>query len=264
MSFFINKITLFLTVLFFAGLVLGQKTQNDNYAELYANGDYQALISSLKNTEDIKELYYLALSYEKIKALDKAKQTLEKCVAKSYEIYARDFLEWQKKNLPKGDKTLSDFFRQIQPGNEVGLLAAQKAVGLDSDIFKGKDLAFKAEALRKMILMTQSTEVIYSNNGKTILPVKILEKTRAAYPKDLSGSPVSRRNQSPNKPITIPLLMVFGADGEIKSIIPVEQIIDAFTIEAWRAAAKIKFNPATINNKAVFSYSIIEYSFSIG
>lgn len=61
----------------------------------------------------------------------------------------------------------------------------------------------------------------------------------------------------------VSLRVTFGADGEIKSVVPVRRLPDGLTEEAERAAWQIKFVPATENGGPVAVTKEMDYVFSL-
>jgi hypothetical protein len=59
------------------------------------------------------------------------------------------------------------------------------------------------------------------------------------------------------------LAIEFGADGNIKSIIPVQSLPDGLTENCIAVAQNIKFEPAQKNGKPVTYIKVIEYTFDI-
>jgi outer membrane biosynthesis protein TonB len=93
---------------------------------------------------------------------------------------------------------------------------------------------------------------IYSSTDNSTSKAKIKEKPRAHYTEQALGKTEG----------TVRLLVVFGADGQIKAILPVKELKNGLTYEAIKAARQIKFEPATKDGKPVMSYALVEYSFS--
>lgn len=58
------------------------------------------------------------------------------------------------------------------------------------------------------------------------------------------------------------LSVTFGADGTIKSVVPLERLAYGLTEEAEKAAWQIQFLPATFNGEAISVTEVREYSFS--
>ncbi len=91
-----------------------------------------------------------------------------------------------------------------------------------------------------------------ANKNNTAL--KIISKPRASYTDE------ARMNQVQG---TVKIAVEFGADGEIKFILPFRTLPYGITEGCVEAVKKIKFEPATENGKSVSSISIISYSFTI-
>ncbi len=85
-------------------------------------------------------------------------------------------------------------------------------------------------------------------------PLQILSKPKANY--------TDRARQS-NVQGVIRLAVLFGVDGQIKSVFVLSGLAGGLTEEAVIAAGKIKFEPEKINGRPVPVVKIVEYGFSI-
>ncbi|HEX8287608.1 MAG TPA: hypothetical protein VF556_06430 [Pyrinomonadaceae bacterium] len=243
----------------FASNIFAQQT--DQGIELYKKGEFQGAIAVLKNSDDVKALLYLGLTYEKVNENGKAKDAFKRAFAKSYDIFFDAVIEEQK--ISGGAKKgFSDLLQKMKINNQIGLSAAEKAYNLDSGIFQTNESRIKAKVLSDTINLAEEKIEIFSSSDGLTSNIDITEKPRAVSPKDNQGIPFVRRNQSPNKPILVTLFVVFGIDGKIKLIMPIDNLIDAYTVEGLKAATEIKFKPATKDNKPVAYLSKIQYSFS--
>lgn len=230
--------------------------------ELYDQSDYQGAIAVLKNSDEVKDLYYLGLAYEKINKIGNAKDAFKKSFVESYDVFFKKFNEWQKKYKDNQKTNFSDLLQEVKVNNQIGLVAAEKAFNLKSDIFQTSEWRVKAKVLLDTVNLAKTQTVIYSFSDKPISTVEIIEKPQPPFPRDIRGIPIARLNQSPNKPITVTLFAIFGTDEEIKLLIPTEDLIDAYTLVGLEAASKIKFKPATKDNKPIVYHRKIEYHFS--
>ncbi len=61
----------------------------------------------------------------------------------------------------------------------------------------------------------------------------------------------------------VSLRVTFGADSEIKNVVPVRRLPDGLTEEAERVAWQIKFVPATENGWPVAVTKEMDYVFSL-
>lgn len=61
----------------------------------------------------------------------------------------------------------------------------------------------------------------------------------------------------------IKLAVEFGKDGKIEFVFPVNELKDGLTKSAVDAAKKVKFNPATRNDKPVTYIKFVEFQFSV-
>jgi hypothetical protein len=251
---------LFCLSLIFAANNSAQQTENS--FELYEKGEYQKTIDALKNSDEVKDLYYLGLAYEKTGEKGKAKDAFKKSFAASYIIFHKKLVEWQK--IPPGDakKKFSDLLHEYELNNRTGLVAAEKAYTLDSGIFQYNEWHAKAKVLSDLVDLAKTDGEIYSAFDKPISGIEITEMPRAPAPKDSTGVLLERRNQFPNIPIHVTFLVIFGADEKIKLVMPLDDLFDAYTVQGLKAASGIKFKPATKNTKPVSYQSRAIYSFS--
>jgi outer membrane biosynthesis protein TonB len=96
----------------------------------------------------------------------------------------------------------------------------------------------------------------------------ISSKDSSVYDKELKiiSKPRPRYTESAKENLTsgiVKLAIEFGADGNIKSIIPIQSLPDGLTQNCIAAARNIEFEPAYKNGKPVSSIKIIEYTFEI-
>lgn len=59
------------------------------------------------------------------------------------------------------------------------------------------------------------------------------------------------------------LLVIFGADGEVKNALPFTTLRGGLTNSAIKAAQKLEFTPAEKNGRPVTTIKWAEYSFDI-
>ena len=245
----------------FAGFTFAQ-TERGQGIELYRKADYKAAIAALRNSNEAEDLYYLGLAYEKSGQTGKAKDAFKKSFTESYDVFFKKFEEWQKIYNDDSKQNFADFLQQVKANNAVGFAAAEKAFSLKSEIFQTNEWRVKAKVLSDTTALAKKQTKIYSISDKPITAVKILEKPFAPSPKDNRGVPFARRNERQDQTITVTLFIIYGTDGEFKLMMPVDKVFDAFTVEVLKAAGKIKFEPASKDNKPVFYRSKIQYSFS--
>lgn len=255
------KILLLFTIILSFVSVTFSQTDNSQGIELFKKGDYQSAVKSLKKSDDIKDLYYLGLSYEKINDTEKAKDAFKKSFAKSYKIFFTNFSQWYKVNREDQKQNFSALLQELSQNNQIGLLAAEKAFTLKSNIFQTNEWRIKAKILSDTLDLAKAGNPVYYSSDPSISKLKITEKQAANYPKDNRGVPIIRFNQSPNRQVIVTIFVVFAADGTIKLMLPIDDLIDAYTAESLAAASQIKFAPSIKENKAVASHAKVEYSF---
>ena len=253
-------IILLLTLLCLASDLSAQQTESG--IKFYNQGNFERAITLLKNSDEVEDIFYLGLAYEKINETSKAKDAFKKSFAESYDIFFGRFNEWQKADQSRIKKSFSDLLEEVKTNNQIGLSAAEKAFSLKADIFQTNEWRIKAKVLLDTVTLAKAQDKIYAISDKSISDAKIIEKPFIPSPKDLSGTPLTRRNQSPNKPIIVTTFVVFGTDGKIKLLMPTEDIIDAYTVQVLKGIEKIKFNTASKDNKLVAYHAKIQQSFS--
>lgn len=254
------RIVFIFVLLFFTNGVFAQN--NEVGIDFYEKGDFKAAISSLKDSDEVKDLYYLGLAYGKISENGKAKDAFKKSFVKSYDLFFRKMQDWLKTNNSETGQNFSDFLREMKSNNEIGFAAAERAFELESGIFDSNEARIKANVLLNTVDLIKSGESIYSIADKSVSKAKVTEMPRLIYPKDMYGVPMTRFNTRQDLTITVKLFVVYGSDGQIKLIMPIDEVIDAFTVESLRAAGGIKFKPATKDDKSVTFGNATQYSFS--
>jgi TonB family protein len=94
-----------------------------------------------------------------------------------------------------------------------------------------------------------------AHTGKTVTTkVRLLTKPEPQYTNEARNAQVEG---------TVVLRAVFASDGVVKRILVVRSLPNGLTEQAVRAAKKIKFIPATLDNKPVSMYMQLEYNFSL-
>lgn len=257
-------ISFLFVLLIFPTSVFAQQTELERGIELFDKGDFRGAITLLKDSGDAGGLYRLGLAFEKINETGKAKEAFKKAFVKSYDNFFAGIQEWQKIENGAGKRKFFALLQEYKGSIEIGLSAAEKAYALKSDIFQSNEARVKANVLLDAVNLAKAQDDVSSPAGSPNQNFKITEKPRAAYPKDSSGAPIGRFNTRQGKTIVVTLFTVFGADGKIKLLMPMDKIIDAFTVESLRATQNIKINPAVENNRTVAYAVNIQYSFAMG
>lgn len=84
--------------------------------------------------------------------------------------------------------------------------------------------------------------------------INVISKPRPSY------TDSARMNQEQG---TVKLAVEFGADGKIKEIFPFEKLLYGLTENCVEAVRRIKFEPATNDDKPISAIMIISYNFTI-
>ncbi len=255
----------FYKFILFLSLAISANAQTDanKGIEFYEKGDYQNAISALSKSEDIKDLHYLGLSYEKKDEINKAQEAYKKSFEKSYQLLFEKIGEWRKIEYTETKKSLSDLLKELKTAIDFGYASAEKAHKLESKIFQRNEWRIRARVLFDAKNLAASGETIYFRNDKNWKSLKITENGRPNYP-DTSNDTLTAKDLNWNLPKTVTLFVVFGADGKIKLLMPADEKINSFTFSAIKAAEKIKFQPAEKDGKAVTTHNLMVYTFSIG
>ena len=219
--------------------------------KLYNSGEFAKAVESLKKSEQPEELLFLGLAYEKTNENGKAKDAFEKSFDRSYDEFFDKFSEWNKSGAPGAKSDFSAFLQSVKLVGKIGLAAAERAFNLKSKVFQTNEGRIKAKVLQDAIALADSSERIYSASDKSVSALKITERPSLAFPRNPDGVPIARYKQSPNKPIIVKMLVVFGSDGKVKLILPTDKLIDIYTAHSISYFEQIKFTPATVNGKTV-------------
>lgn len=221
-------------------------------AEEYSTGRYQAIVDRLKNSENVEDLYYLGLAYEKLGDSSKAAEALKRSFLKAYGNLATQIKESFKS---KSGNDLWARLIELERDSAVGASAAQRAYGLKASIFSGNEFRLKATILKDVVALLETETEIEIPSERVTSP-KITYRPRLISPQ------VSRRNEMPLRPFIVKLLVVFGSDGSVKLAFPIDGVTDAFTFAAISNAKGMKFEPAAKNNAAVACLIQMQFSFS--
>lgn len=251
----------FPAILFLTGAAFAQ-TDGEQGIKFYNQGDLKGAIAILKNTKDVRGLYYLGLANEKVGETGEAKDAFKKSFTKSYDFFLEKFSEWHVANTPDAKKNILDLLKETEDNNATGLSAAEKAFNIKSDIFQINEWRIKAKVLLDATNLAKANEKIYPSSDKSISNAKIAERFLIPFPKYSDGAPLARRNQSPNKPILVKVFIIFGADGTLKLLMPMDEMIDIYTAQVLSGIQKFKFQPATKDGKPVAYHTKLQYSFT--
>jgi len=156
----------------------------------------------------------------------------------------------------ESDKAI-ELYQQGEYGKAVESL--QKAIEIDKKnqrlwLYLGMSLAKlkkdgkAANAFRKADKLSQKD---FADIEKDVL---ITSKPRPSY------TDSARMNQVQG---TVAVAIEFGADGELKNAFAFQTLPEGLTENALKAAAKIKFEPATRDGKPIPTIKIIKYSFAV-
>jgi len=250
----LSKFTLIFVFLLSAVGVFAQ--QNNTLAEgvdLYKGGDFAGAVVKLKDTEDAAGLYYLGMSYEKLDKPNDAGKAYEKAFKASYNVLEQE-LEDRFEKPGKGDKeALAVFFKRLTPQIQVGAVSANNAVRLKAKMSKDYEWMNKAVTTVGLFDLLKVTEPMYAVDEVETEPV-ITKKSPPKY------TDAARQNNITGK---VKLLLVLGADGKVKNVIPIQGLPYGLTEQAVEVAKTVEFTPAMKDGKNVSTVKLLEYNFSI-
>lgn len=217
-----------------------------------AAGAVQALKAVLKKRKtDIRALHYLGLAFEKLGKTNDARTAHEKS-AKLGSRLLTDLLD--------GISSHSELFSRVKLlGADLlnAAASADKYLKLSNKPSRSKisEWQDRAVILRSFATLNEEFKdnVVFTPNQVTTR-ARILSKPNPTYTEE------ARNNQVVGKVI---LLMILAGDGSVKGIIPIKKLPHGLTEQAVSVASKIKFIPATKDNKPVSQYIRVEYNFNI-
>ncbi len=247
------KTTLFFALVFSAVSVFGQQTNVGTGIELYQKGDFQGAATKLKNDESVVGMYYLALSYDKLNQGKDAGETFEKVFKKTYPTVIEELENRLNVENKDAKDSFAEFLRKQKLRIQIGAVSADKAVSLKAKMSKQADWIAKAVTMVGLFELLKTTETLYAFDEVETQP-KILKKPIARY------TDAARQNNVAGK---VKMLVVFAADGTVKTVVPIESLPHGLTEQAIEAVKKIEFEPALKNGKTVSVVIIYEYRFSI-
>lgn len=255
----------FYKFILFLGLAISvsAQTETPKGIELYEKGDYQNAIVALGKSENVKDLHYLGLSYEKIGKINKAQGAYEESFKKSYKLFFATFDEWQTVEYSETKKLFSDLLKELKTEIDFGYASAANAYKLKSNIFQQNEWRIKAKVLFDAKNLASSGETIFFKDDKALKPMNIVEKPRVGFPKNIDGSPNTPSDMRVNLTKIVTISMIFGADGKLKLLMPADKDINVLTIAVLNNLEKIIFTPATKDDKAVSVHGLIQYSFTM-
>jgi len=131
--------------------------------------------------------------------------------------------------------------------------ALEKYLELNPDVEDKPVLTAQLDGLRFHMRVASGTESVFSGKDVTV-------KARVLYKPEPAYTPAARQNQITG---TVILIAIFAADGNVRYIIAVRGLPFGLTEASIRAAQRIKFVPAMVNDKPVSMWMQLEYNFAI-
>ena len=232
-----------------------QQSETDKALDLYKKDDYASAVKALQkivkvDQSDATAWFYLGRSYEKLNTKDDAGKTFLHAFDAGYERF-KDLL-----TTYVNQSTLTPFPDFLKPNSSllsITVASASKATELYGDSF-GNEARLKANNLYGLLKIAGSGEDVLWN-GKTDKHVVFLKKPFAHQP-EIPDWKVQHGGT------TVTVILVLGADGKVRSAIPVQKSQSYYDLEAMRAASMIQFEPAEKDGKKVTVLQQFEYTFS--
>lgn len=218
----------------------------------YAAGKYDAIVQRLKKSEDVEDLYYLGLAYEKLRNPSEAADAFRKSFLKAYEVTEGKIKDSLKKN---SGRDLWERLAEIERNSAIGCAAAQKAYGMKPTLFKENEFRLKASILKDANELPRFESEIEISSSKAT-------SARITYRPKLISPLMSRKSEMPMRPFTVKLAVVFGSDGEIRLAFPIDDTVDAYTFSAISNVKGMRFEPAKLNDATVAYLRHMEFTFS--
>lgn len=142
---------------------------------------------------------------------------------------------------------------------KTALEAVEKSLALSTPV-NAQDWRDEASGLREFLkvdaatLQTAKSAAPAINAKAAVIQLKIYSKPAPGY------TETARRNDVSG---TVRLLVVFGADATIKSVLPLTYLGGGLTQQALKAAKRIGFEPETRDGVTVSTVKTVEYAFRI-
>jgi len=225
-----------------------QSTVSDG-VKSFKNGDFNAAIQQLKNSDDPIERSFLGQSYEAVSKKKEAGKAYERSLKSGYALVEIGLKDW---GGSKVDPSFLSFLRSLSETLTVSISSAENAVRLGA-MSSDNEWRLKANTLHYLKRLETDGEEIF-RSSEVDASVKLLVKPRARL-ENTACYP------NPNKGTAVLLQVVFNADGRTITAIPYSTWIKGCSVSAMEAAKLIKFEPAVKNGKPVTTFRILEYSF---
>jgi TonB family protein len=226
--------------------------------ELYKQGNDREAVEVLKQVvsqrkDEVRAWHYLGLALNRQGKANDARKAHEKAAKNGEKL-----LESQYGVAPGSD--FQAIMSQLKPLLNEAADSADKYLELSSKPSKKKvdEWRMLAETLRDFAQLGVSeegsaTRTVFKASEVTT-KVKILTRPEPQYTEE------ARENQVAG---AVVLRAIFAADGKVRAVLPVASLPYGLTLQAIRAARKIKFIPATKDGKPVSQYIQLEYNFNV-
>ena len=250
--------SLFLPICFtllFAIASVAQPAEKSPGIKLYDKGDIVGAIELLKKSDDLVDLNYLGYAYEKSGNEKEARNAFDRSFKAGYKEFADDIIKRAsfepKKSVP--DDKLSSFLEKNASRIVVSAVSARRTLELKGSSANDNEWKMKALMIGEIGRLLVSGQLVYSVR-ELDADARIIAKPRPGY---------TDRARYNNTQGTIELIVLFGADGQVKGALPTKGLANGLTEQSHLAAHRISFTPAQKAGKSVAILKAISYSFSI-
>ena len=233
-------------------------TERARGIELYEKGDDREAIKALRaavkqHQDDLGAWYFLGLTLERQRKTGDARTAFEKAAKLGDAILFSQFDPSTARGYPTSLQSLNRPLRQAaESATKYIQLAKPSKSKLDEWTSRAAYLGDLAELSGANNSDPALRDVFKSRDVTT--KVRVLAKPEPRYTSD------GRRHQITG---TVVLRCIFAADGRVRGIFPIKSLPRGLTLEAMRAAQRLKFIPATKDGHPVSVFMQLEYSFNL-
>lgn len=215
--------------------------------ELFKKGEYQAAVNALKDSKNIKDLYFLGLAYEHLGLMDNAGNAFDRSFMNGYKLIEKELLASLKpKKKSKADVIpVSKKVAGLAETIGTATASAKKAFRLQTRMMQGFEWTEKGNFLERIDEILTNGEPIYGNGDEFEKRIKTITKPLPKYATEVGN---------------ISFLAVLSPDGKIAAA-PFTLMGERQSEQSYRALLDMTYEPAVVNGKPVTLLSIVYYEF---
>ena len=238
-----------LRVLLFVGIVFAAATSSAAQVpsvrggvHLYKNGDYKAAVKALEDSNDLEEILYLGLAYEKLGKKNSAGKAFDRAFKKGYHLVEEAIRDWLKENRDGGlsGTNLSVRLKSLASTISVASESATHSYDLKTPTMETFEWTAKGRFLEEVDRILKKGEFIYGQ-GEVDTPAKVIS----------SGSTDTGDFGNPNAPTgSVVFLALLASNGEI-FLAPLDLLDSDRADHAYVIMMRTTFTPAKIGEKPV-------------